>query len=203
MIFKASLLIVLVGFCHGSRDKLECRDKAAETVEFLKTATYDFQIPLGGITLTIDPLKKNIGPNDVFVVRLSGLTEEYSNFMIQAKDKAGNIVGEFINEKSGIKIVSCEGSKDTALNTEPAPNFDLTWRAPASYPKPDGSNKTTFNFFYQIKEQKQPTDKQNPWKTQYKVEKSSFDLDYYSGASSPTSTALLATLIVAMAKLLI
>ena len=200
MIAKACFLALMVGLCQ-SQIRLECRDRDGDAEHFLKKAQTVLSLP-ADVSLTLDPANNNIKPNDVRVVTLSGLSEDQSNFMIQAQDQNGNVVGEF-KERDGIELADCEGDDDTALNEEDATDrktsFQLTWQAPASHPMPSGQNKTTFNFIYQIKGPRQLGNKQIPWNTEYKVVKSQ-DLDFYSGATSLASTALLTALTVAFAK---
>merc|ERR1711936_89176 len=197
MIAKAFLVILLACLCQCRDRTLKCPNGDDDVRYFLKPANKDIQ-DKSPVNLYLDPPTNNIKPNAERTIRLTGLTQDDS-FLIQAQDEDGKIVGEFFDEKSGIEIENCDGSDDTAFNDLPfTDDLRLKWRAPASYPFRNGENKTTFNFVYQIKGPKNAGDKQHPWAKQYKVEKSQ-DLDYYSGASSLSSIALMVALTVVMA----
>merc|ERR1711990_995919 len=185
---KVFLVTLLAGLCHSqqpSNRRLECQSGKSYPLYFLKPAskTIPTRPPVNDY---IRPSMNNIAPNDERVLRLDGFTPENSYFMVQVQDMDGNPVGKFKMDKltpeDGIGIFSCNGTDDTALNMNPATerksSFEVTWRAPASYPLPSGVNKTTFEIIYQIKGPMNVGDKEHPWARQYNIVKGQ-DLDYY------------------------
>ena len=80
--------------------------------------------------------------------------------------------------------------------------FRVNWKAPLSYDGFEvGQNTTVFNFYWQVKGPKQVG--REPWRTQYKIEKSQ-DLEYFNagnGIAASSSLLALGILQFALAKM--
>ena len=105
----SSIIIILILVDYSQALKLQCRLDNLDAQSILKPALVDSsQIPLD-TSVTLDPPLK-FEPNDIFEVRVDGLSEEQNFFMIQAQDQDGNTVGQFVAGENGARITDCQGT---------------------------------------------------------------------------------------------
>jgi len=182
--------------------KLECSSDNTDVQMFLNKAQQKTDIEVG--TLSIEEnsdqaqAKNKIGSNTELEVKIRNLKIDQRNVLIQAQDKNGKPVGEFILLNSTTFTYSTadcagNGKKDTALylernerNVGPK-ELKFKWRAPSSYSFPtEGQDTTVFNFVWQAKGPRQSGSNPFPWETEYKITRDQ-DLEYTGPSSAGTS----------------
>lgn len=100
---------------------------------------------------------------EIQITSHSAATDKFKEFLVQAKDESGNLIGRFTRAGNGAKTIDClqDGVQNglTNANTLPKTSVDAVWEAPS-----DVDHIQEVNFFYTIsdnsnhryKEQKSP-----------------------------------------------